>query len=80
MDRLPHARGVVKSKGRDHIGLFQLGISDPCSERVQALMLSDQYIYPGKWGIDDKNKVCFNVILFLSNTDLLIGAYAGHQK
>jgi hypothetical protein len=57
MDRLAGARGPVWMKGLNHIVIFQLGVGNVCIERVQALLDCDLYIYPGKWGMDDKGKV-----------------------
>lgn len=47
-------------KGLDHIAIFQLGVGDVCIERVQALLEHDLYIYPGKWGTNDKGKVSWS--------------------
>lgn len=78
MDRLPHARGAVKAKGLDHIALFQLGIGETCAERVHALMSSDRYIYPGRWSLDEKQKVRFTHVI-VSTFIYTIEAHMGDQ-
>lgn len=42
MDRLPHTRDVVKSKGMDHIAIFQLLVAPWCDigERKDVLVVS----------------------------------------
>jgi hypothetical protein len=46
----------VHSVASDHIALFQLGINDGYKEWVKALMENYVYVYPGEWGVMDKEK------------------------
>ena len=49
----------MRSAASDQIAIFQLGIGDGCSQRVQALNENDVYVYPGHWAADKDGKVCF---------------------
>ena len=71
MDRLAHHCRQIRSIASDQITIFQLGISDECSQRVCALIENDVYVYPGHWAVDKDGKVCsFSLFLIHDLTPL----------
>ncbi|KAF8176926.1 hypothetical protein BJ912DRAFT_1024284 [Pholiota molesta] len=55
IDRLPQHRGPIRLTALDQIqAVFQLGVDDVCAKRVNALLATDTYVYPGNWGLDNR--------------------------
>ena len=59
MDRLSHHRGKIHQAASDQIALFQLGVGEGCTQRVNALLENDVYVYPGQWANDKDGNVSF---------------------
>ncbi|KAJ3576990.1 hypothetical protein NP233_g7 [Leucocoprinus birnbaumii] len=52
MDRIAHARTLMRAAALIHIAHFRLGDDELCGLRVQHLLKDHSYVYPGRWSED----------------------------
>ncbi|KAJ3556476.1 hypothetical protein NP233_g11967 [Leucocoprinus birnbaumii] len=73
LDRLSHARTLMRAAALIHIAHYKIGDGNLCSEHVKLLLLGNSFVYPGHWGQDQNRRISS----LLCIRQVLIGSPAG---